>query len=64
VDNGTRKGKYSNAGVPEKRYHVDSAPVHNGNKRGNKEAGEGQDPQVHDKRFSKDEIKGDFLEHR
>ena len=29
----------------------------------NKETRERQDPEIHDKRFSHDEIKGDFLQH-
>jgi hypothetical protein len=51
VDNRTSKGEDGKAGMPDKGDRVDAAPVRDGNKRGNKERRQRQDPEIHDKRF-------------
>jgi hypothetical protein len=64
MDNRTPYGEHGKPGVPPKGDHVDATSVHNSNEGGNKKTGKRQDPKVHYKRFSKDQIKGDFLQHR
>jgi len=64
VDNRTRDGEHRKPGVPDKGDRMDAAPVREGNESGKKETCERQDPQVHDERFTKDQIKRDFLQHR
>ncbi len=57
VDNRTSNGEHGKAGVPDKGDRVDAVPVCNGNKSGNKEGRQRQDPKIHDKRFAKNRIK-------
>ena len=50
-------------GMPLKRNRPDPFLVHHRDCRNEQEEAQGQDPQVHDKRFSKDQKIGDFLKH-
>lgn len=63
MNQGKNNGNSGETGVPSEGYCLDSLHVHDSNQGSKKKSEQGEDPKVHDQRFSKEKEIGNILEH-